>query len=75
MERGIRIPEELALVGIDNINADLPVMELTTVAISHRLHVQKALELMLRMKERSLSRQERHLHLEPRLIERASGRR
>lgn len=75
MERKIRIPEELALVGIDNINADLPAMELTTVAISHRLHVQKALELMLQMKERSLSRQERRLHLEPRLIERASGRR
>lgn len=75
MEQKIRIPEELSLIGIDNINGDLPTLELTSVSISHRLHVRRAIELMRRLKDSSVSREERCLRLEPRVIQRDSSRR
>lgn len=73
MERNIKIPEELSLIGFDNINVDLPTIELTTVSISHSLHVKRALELLIKMRSgTSLKTGEKHVFLQPELVERKS---
>ncbi|MDD3251332.1 MAG: LacI family DNA-binding transcriptional regulator [Lachnospiraceae bacterium] len=73
VERNISIPEELSLIGFDNINADLPTISLTTVSISHSLHVKRAIEMLIRMQSGiSLKREEGHVFLKPELIERDS---
>ncbi|MBE5990795.1 MAG: LacI family transcriptional regulator [Paenibacillaceae bacterium] len=73
LERNISIPDELSLIGFDNINMDLPTIELTTVAISHKLHVKRAIELLLKTASGStLKEEEKHIFLQPELLERHS---
>ena len=75
MERNIAIPRDISLIGFDNINADLPTIELTTVSISHRLHVKKAIELLIKMRDgRAVKEEEKHIFLQPELVERDSCR-
>lgn len=75
MERNISIPNDLSLVGFDNINGDLPSMELTTVAISHRLHVKKAIHLLMKMRgDEVISREQKRVRIDPELIKRNSSK-
>lgn len=72
-EYGIRIPQDLSLIGFDDIATELPYIELTTVAVSHEKQMETAVGLLLNMIERKqLSRAEKAIKLEPRLIERKS---
>lgn len=76
MEEGISIPGQIAMVGFDNINNDLPTLALTTTAISHRLHVKKAIDLLMKMMDgHSVSKEQMCVKLQPSLIERDSSRR
>lgn len=73
MERGISIPDQISLIGFDNINVDLPTLELTSVAISHRLHVKKAFDLLVQMGgEFPVPKEKRSVRLQPELVERHS---
>ena len=73
MEEGISIPGQISMVGFDNINTDLPTLTLSTVAISHRLHVKKAIDLLIKMKDgHSIARDSMNVKLEPSLIQRDS---
>ncbi|MEW4412311.1 LacI family DNA-binding transcriptional regulator [Clostridium sp. AN503] len=73
MERNIAIPEDISLIGFDNINADLPTIELTSVSISHSHHVKRAIELLIRMRDgRRVKENEKHIFLLPELVERDS---
>ena len=75
MERGIDIPNRMSLIGFDNINADLPTLELTSVAISHRFHVKKAINLLMEMRgDQPVARDEMTVKLLPELVERQSCR-
>lgn len=75
MERKIEIPEQLALIGFDNINADLPTLELTSVAISHRLHVKKAIDLLTQMGgDYPVPKDQMMVRLQPELVKRNSCR-
>lgn len=75
-ENGIRIPEDFSLVGFDNINVELPLIELTTVAISHEKQVETAVNMLLVMADgKQLSKSEMAVRLVPRLIERNSCKR
>lgn len=76
MERNIRIPEQLSLIGFDNINADLPTLELTTVSISHKVHVKRAISMLIQMGgEQVVPKNQMTVRLKPRLVERNSCRR
>lgn len=73
MEWNIKVPEEMSLIGFDNINASLPTLKLTSVAISHKRQVQEAIELLLAMKDNHVAFSEPINHLlKPRLFERDS---
>ncbi len=73
MERKVSIPDQLSLIGFDNINADIPTIELTTVAISHKLHVKKAIDLLMKMKgEHPVEKEHKRVRIQPELIERCS---
>lgn len=73
LEHGISIPGQMSVIGFDDINGAVPAVELTTVSISHKLHVKRAMDLLIRMKEeRFLKEQERAVKLRPALIERNS---
>lgn len=73
MECRISIPEELSIIGFDNINVDLPTLALTTVAVSHKLHVRKAINLLMKMTgEGTVSKEEMSVKLSPSLVERDS---
>lgn len=75
MEHKISIPEELSIVGFDNINVDLPTLALTSVAVSHRLHVRKAINLLAKMAgDYTISREELAVKLDPKLVVRDSCR-
>lgn len=72
-EHNIRIPEQISLIGFDNISTDLPTLELTTVAISHRLHVRKAVDLMMKLNsDHVVSKEDMTVKLSPMLIEKNS---
>ncbi|MBD9077368.1 MAG: LacI family transcriptional regulator, partial [Clostridium sp.] len=73
MEYGIAIPDQMSVIGFDDINGAVPAVELTSVSISHKLHVKRAINLLIRMKrERTLKEQERGIKLRPALVERSS---
>lgn len=73
LEQGISIPEELSIIGFDNINVDLPTLALTTVAVSPQLHVKKGIDLLMKIKgERIPSKEEMSVKLQPKLVERDS---
>lgn len=73
LEHGISIPDQMSVIGFDDINGAVPAVELTTVSISHKLHVKRAIDLLIRMKrERSLKDQDRGIRLRPALVERSS---
>lgn len=73
LEHGISIPEQISVIGFDDINGVVPAIELTSVSISHKLHVKRAMDLLIRMKkECSLMEQERGIRLRPALVERNS---
>lgn len=75
-EKGVSVPEDLLLIGFDNIQAPLPMMKLTSVAISHWKHVKKAMDFLFRLKEvRTMSVDERHVLMQPRLFENESCKR
>lgn len=76
MERNLLIPEQISLIGFDNINADLPTLELTTVSISHRAHVKRAIGLLMQMGgDQPVPRDQMKIRLAPKLVERNSCRR
>ena len=73
MERKISIPEQISLIGFDNINGDLPRIELTTVAVSQVRLLRQALDLLVKVKEKGkLSRDQIRIRLCPELFERGS---
>ena len=73
LEYGISIPDQMSVIGFDDINGAVPLVELTTVSISHKLHVKRAIDLLIRMRrERSLRDQDRGIRLRPALVERCS---
>ena len=73
LENNIRVPQDVSLIGFDNINADLPTLELTSVAVSHENHVDKAIDLLMALKERrSIAGEGKKLYLEPQLYKRNS---
>lgn len=75
LERNIAIPDQMSLIGFDNINVDLPTLELTTVAISHRYHVKKAINLLMQMRgDQPVPKEELNIKLLPELVERKSCR-
>ncbi len=73
MERKISIPDEISLIGFDNINSDLPRIELTTVAVSQLRLLRQAFDLLMKIKEKGkLSKEQRRIRLCPELFERES---
>ena len=73
MERKISIPEQISLIGFDNINGDLPRIELTTVAVSQLRLLRQALDLLIKVKEKGkLSSEQSRIRLCPELFERGS---
>lgn len=75
IERSISIPEQISLIGFDNINADLPTLELTTVSISHKAHVKKAIGLLMQMGgDQPMPGNQMRIRLTPKLVERSSCR-
>lgn len=75
MERNISIPEQLSLIGFDNINADLPTIELTTVSVSHKAHVKRAISLLMQMGgDQPVPKDQLRVRLRPKLIEQNSCR-
>lgn len=73
IEYNIHIPEDMSLIGFDNINADLPTLELTSVAVSHQNHVEKAFDLLMMLKEkRRIAQKDKRVFLEPQIYERNS---
>lgn len=74
-EFGLQIPEAFSLIGFDNINSDLPYIELSTVAISHYEHIERALDLLIHLlQEVPLTPEESRVKLTPWLIKRKSCR-
>ena len=73
MERKISIPEQISLIGFDNINGDLPRIELTTVAVSQLRLLRQALDLLIKVKEKGkLSSEQSRIRLCTELFERGS---
>lgn len=73
LEYGISIPDQVSVIGFDDINGAVPMVELTTVSISHKLHVKRAMDLLIRMRrERFLRDQDCRIRLRPALVERCS---
>ena len=72
-EYGKRIPKDFSLIGFDNISAELPYIELTTVAVSHEVQMETAVNLLLEMIGGShLTGHQSRIKLEPKLVERCS---
>lgn len=75
-ENSIRIPEDFSLIGFDNISVQLPLVELTTVAVSHEKLVERAMEVLFNLIDgKQLSRAEMAVKMEPKLIVKKSCKR
>lgn len=75
-EYGKKIPEDFSLIGFDNISMKLSCTELTTVAVSHDIQIEIAVNLLLEIiRESHLVDHQYRIKLEPKLVERKSCKR
>lgn len=70
IENNIIVPDEISIISFDNLRANLLNYELTSVAVSYENYINKAIDILIKMKDkRNLSSNEKKVFITPEIFE------